>query len=166
MKSHCLTGACQCAITPLGTLVVLFLFICRVGGCNQAPTPPPPGSVRMQIGTGSFILEVAANEPARRQGLMNRDSMPPDHGMLFVFPEELPLSFWMKNTRIPLDILYIDASGYIVSIKKMKPHDLTSIPSDAPAKYAIELNAGTATRVNIKVGNQIVLPQSLPEAKD
>ena len=68
--------------------------------------------------------------------------MPADHGMIFVFRDESPRAFWMKNTLIPLDILYLDATGRVVSVKQMKPHDLTRVPSDGPAMYAIELNAG------------------------
>ena len=89
---------------------------------------------------------------------MRRDSMPADHGMIFVFSREAPLAFWMSNTRIPLDILFIDGQGKVVSSKSMKPFDLRTTPSDAPAKYAIELNAGAAESSGVSVGDQLNIP--------
>src|SRR5204862_1989429 len=110
-------------------------------------------------------LEVADSEATRRKGLMQRDSMPDDHGMIFVFNREAPLSFWMLNTRFPLDIVYLDSAGKVVSVKQMKPYDKTGVPSDGDAQYAIELNAGTAARVGVKAGGTLTLPTGL-KAKD
>src|SRR5262249_26108202 len=101
-------------------------------------------------------------DATREFGLMKRDDMAPTHGMIFVFGEEQPRSFWMKNTRIPLDILYLDSTGKIVSVKQMKAYDLTAVPSDAPAKHGLELNIHTASKFGIKVGDQIDIP---PEAQ-
>jgi uncharacterized membrane protein (UPF0127 family) len=119
----------------------------------------------MQIGAKPFTLEIADTDELRQKGLMRRDSMPKDQGMIFVFLDEAPRSFWMKNTRIPLDIIYLDARGRIVSIKQMKPFDLTGTPSDGPAQYAIELNEGTASKLGIKPGDTLDLPKGL-KAKD
>jgi uncharacterized membrane protein (UPF0127 family) len=96
---------------------------------------------------------------------MRRDTMPADHGMLFVFNREAPLSCWMKNTRIPLDIIYLDAAGRVVSVKQMKAFDLNSTPSDSPAQYAIELNKGAAESAGVKAGMTLKLPGGL-KAKD
>jgi uncharacterized protein len=106
-------------------------------------------TVKMDIGQKTFTLEVADTEATRSYGLMRRDSMPADHGMIFVFNREAPLGFWMKNTRIPLDILYVDATGKVVSVKQMKPHDTNTTPSDGPAQYAIELNEGAADKAGV-----------------
>ena len=130
--------------------------------CKQETKGPinrdlPTTNVR--IGAEQFTLEVADEDREREVGLMNRRSMPADHGMIFVFPQESRLSFYMKHTLIPLDILYLDADGEIVSIHQMQPLDLTSIPSRAPAKYAIELNLGTAARLGLKPGDRVEIPR-------
>jgi uncharacterized membrane protein (UPF0127 family) len=118
----------------------------------------------MRIGNDKFTLEVADDDASRETGLMNRDSMGARHGMLFVFDREQPLNFWMKDTRIPLDILFLDERGKVVSIKTMKPFDLTPVTSDGMAKYAIELNAGAAREVNVGVGDALTIPP-LPHAQ-
>jgi uncharacterized membrane protein (UPF0127 family) len=122
-------------------------------------------TVKMDIGQKTFTLEVADTEATRSYGLMRRDSMPADHGMIFVFNREAPLGFWMKNTRIPLDILYVDATGKVVSVKQMKPHDTNTTPSDGPAQYAIELNEGAADKAGVKAGMTLKIPPGVT-AKD
>jgi uncharacterized membrane protein (UPF0127 family) len=113
----------------------------------------------MRLGAESFTLEIADEDKEREIGLMNRRAMPASHGMIFVFPEEERRSFYMKNTLIPLDIVYADADGDIVSIHQMQPLDLTGISSRAPAKYAIELNLGTAARLGLKPGDHLDIPK-------
>ena len=86
--------------------------------------------------------------------------------MLFVFPDEAPRSFWMRNTLIPLDIVYLDAAGKVVSISRMKPLDETGVPSLGPAKYAIEMNKGAAARSGVKVGDVLTIPANARESLD
>lgn len=104
-------------------------------------------------------LEIADDAEERRDGLMFRTSLDEDAGMLFVFEQESPRSFWMKNTLIPLDVLYINSSFEIVDIKNMPPcGDLDpcpSYPSAAPAQYALEINGGRATELNIRIGDTL-----------
>jgi hypothetical protein len=147
-------------------LLPLFTIIQLAVGCNPPPAASGLATVRMQIGGKSFTLEVADTEARRERGLMQRDSMESDHGMIFLFTDERPLSFWMKNTRFPLDILYLDAGGKIVSIKQMKPYDLKGVPSDGPAKYAIELNEGMAAKAGVKAGDQLAVPKEIGTAKE
>lgn len=131
---------------------------------TQAPPAPQPQSlrtIRMTLAGRPFTLEVADDEQSQQTGLMHRDSMPGDHGMIFVFPDEQPRSFWMLNTRIPLDIIYLDRNARIVSIRGMKPYDLTGVPSGKPAQFAIELNAGVAAGLGLKPGDTLEIP---PEA--
>lgn len=112
----------------------------------------------MKVGNKTFHLWVVATEAEREHGLMDRPSLPADGGMVFVFRDERPLEFWMKNTLIPLDLIYVDAGGRVVSVKQGKPLDETNIPSDGPARFTIELNVGAAAAAGVKAGDQITLP--------
>lgn len=104
----------------------------------------------------SISIEVADDDAAREQGLMYRDTMGENDGMLFLMETEEPQSFWMKNTIISLDILYADADRRIVSIHtNCKPYSLDQIISAKPAIYVVEVNAGYTSKNNIKVGDII-----------
>ncbi|MGB3632459.1 MAG: DUF192 domain-containing protein, partial [Rubrobacteraceae bacterium] len=94
------------------------------------------------------------------QGLMNRTSLGEDRGMLFVFEEEATLSFWMKNTLIPLSVAYIDSEGRIVDIQKMEPldDDPPHYASAEPAQYALEVNQGFFEERGVEVGDMAELP--------
>ena len=129
---------------------------------TRAPARPDgAGTVAMQIGRETFHLEVADSDEEQKRGLMYRESMPQDHGMIFVNEDEAERSFWMEATLIPLDILYLDRTGRVISIKRMKPRDRTGVPSDGPAMYAIELNQGAAARAGVAVGDRLDVPASL-----
>ncbi len=108
-----------------------------------------------------FSVELAETEDKRALGLMFRDSMPDDHGMFFVFPAESSLGFWMKNTRIPLDIFYFDSSLSLVSVSENTAPCRTPkcpvYPSNGPAKYVLELNAGKAAELGVKSGDTLLL---------
>ena len=110
--------------------------------------------------TGEVIsridIEVARNDAQREQGLMYRDTMPADAGMLFLMEMEETQAFWMKNTIIPLDILYVNSEMRIVSIhKNTTPFSLEQIVSAKPAIYVVEVNTGYTDKYNIKVGDRI-----------
>ena len=132
-----------------------------LAGCKNPQAPSGLATVPMQLGNRQFTLEVADRTDTRSFGLMRRDSMPADHGMIFVFGEEEPRGFWMKNCRIPLDIVFIDHTGKVVSVKQMKAYDLNTTPSDGPAQYAIELNLGAASAAGITPGMSLTLPSGL-----
>jgi uncharacterized membrane protein (UPF0127 family) len=101
-------------------------------------------------------IEIADDEYSTQTGLMYRKSMKQDQGMLFIFPESDYRSFYMKNTEISLDIIYISDDKQIVSIQKnAKPMDETSLPSEAPAKYVLEVNAGLSDTWNLEKGDTI-----------
>ena len=136
----------------------LFAPACERDRSRRTAEAAEAGTVRMQIGNQPFTLEVAATPKAQQLGLMHRESMPADRGMIFVFPDERPLSFWMKNTLIPLDIVYLDKDGKVVSVRQMKALDESSVPSGAPAMYAIELNQGAAARAGVKEGDTLEIP--------
>lgn len=106
-----------------------------------------------------FRIEIAADEPSRERGLMFRENMPADHGMLFIFDDAQVRTFWMKNTPLPLDILYFDQDYKLVSVQQRVPSCLNSgnncpvYPSDGAAQYVLELNAGTADKIGVKPGD-------------
>lgn len=103
-----------------------------------------------------ITIEVANNHQLRRKGLMFRKHLPKNSGMIFVFSQEQNLSFWMKNTSIPLCIAYISSSGKINEIHDMKPLDISqTYPSRYPAKYALEMNRGWFKNNNITRGCRI-----------
>ena len=150
----------------IATGAIVFFAFYKLSGCfNQAPSSGLQ-TTKMQIGNKPFELEIANTEESRQTGLMRRDSMPSDHGMIFVFRNEREWSFYMKNTRIPLDIVFVDANGRIASIQQMKPYDLTSISSPVPVKYAIELNKGAAAKAGAKVGDKLGIPEAARDAKE
>lgn len=104
----------------------------------------------------SIDIEIADEEPERMRGLMDRFTLPDNAGMLFIFPEEELRSFWMKNTYISLDIIYINKNKEIVSIQKYtQPQTTSSIPSELPAMYVLEVNAGFADKYKLQVGDKI-----------
>lgn len=100
-----------------------------------------------------LFLEIADTEEERQQGLMFRKQLPEDHGMLFVFERERRLSFWMKNTSIPLSIAFLDKEGMVLNIEDMVPFSLDSVSSSAESLYAIELNRGAFARHQIYPGS-------------
>ena len=105
----------------------------------------------------SFDIEIAEDNYHTQLGLMYRSSMKDDNGMIFIFPDVQPRAFWMRNTRIGLDIIYADSNGIVVSIAKYaKPFDETSLPSQGPAKYVFEINDGLSDKLGIKAGDKLV----------
>jgi len=100
-------------------------------------------------GEVSFRVEIADNDVTRDAGLMFREAMPDDRGMLFVYQAQQPLRFWMKNTPMALDLIFISQDGRIVSIRRGEPESETVISSGEPARYVLELKAGTAARDHI-----------------
>lgn len=104
----------------------------------------------------AFDIEIADNQYETSRGLMDRRSMPADQAMLFIFPAERMQSFWMRNTYISLDIIYLDKDLKVVSIQKYaQPFNETSLPSEGPAQYVLEVNAGICDQYNIDKGSQL-----------
>ncbi len=115
--------------------------------------------VRGDWGQARFQVEIADSHSEHQRGLMHRESLPRRAGMLFYYDSVGLRNFWMKNTLIPLDILFIDADGTIVHIHPMaKPLDRTLIPSILPVKAALEINGGTAQTYGITVGSVLRHP--------
>jgi len=114
-----------------------------------------------------YTVEVADDDAERARGLMFRDQLDRDKGMLFLHEQEEPQAYWMKNTKIPLDILYFDSQRRLVSQQRDVPpctagNRCPSYPSDAPARYVLELNAGEAARIGLKNGETLRFGPGIP----
>jgi uncharacterized protein len=107
-------------------------------------------------GDVGFNVEVVDTPEGRAKGLMFRTSMAPDYGMLFDFKESRPVSFWMQNTLVPLDMLFIRHDGSIANIHvNAKPMDTTSIPSDGPVEFVLEIAGGRSVELGIVAGDTV-----------
>jgi len=117
--------------------------------------------VRVTIGGESFTVEVARTDEEKRTGLMNRKSLGPREGMLFVYPGDEHLSFWMKNTSIPLTLAFLSREGEILQIEQLKPFSLKAVVSERAARYALELSQGVLSELGVRVGDRVGLPPGL-----
>ena len=103
-----------------------------------------------------FRVEIADTYASRERGLMFRRSLAPDAGMLFDFKTEQPVAFWMKNTLIPLDMLFIDPHGRVVNVAAMaRPMSEANIPSDGPVLGVLEIRGGRAAEIGVQPGDQV-----------
>ena len=138
--------------------VIAVLFGILLLGCAAAK---PRVVFHTQFIQKSVEVELA-DEPAEwARGLMYRESLAPDTGMLFVFPNDHPQTFWMKNTKIPLDLLFINSAGTIVDIRELQPctaEPCETYTSKSVAKYVLEVNAGFAKTHDIAPGVKVSLP--------
>lgn len=154
----------------LKTLIVLMLcgFGISLQSCKEEQKTIKPvviefkkeGELVLKTSTDSIIqhidIEIAEDDYQTQTGLMYRDFLAPNQGMLFIFPEADYRAFYMKNTKIPLDIIYVDADKKIVSFQKnAQPYSEASLPSNVPAKYVLEINAGLADTWELKLGDKI-----------
>ena len=118
-------------------------------------------TVTLEIGGERFRVEVARTPQEKARGLMDRKRLGSRRGMLFVYGEDRRLSFWMKNTSIPLSIAFLDKAGRIVQIEEMEPFDPTSVRSRISVRYALEVPRGTFRSLGVEEGDRIGLPESL-----
>ena len=120
----------------LRTALALLVFM----NANARAEPFP--EMELAMGIYRIEAEVAATDATRQRGLMFREKMPANHGMLFVFPESRQECMWMKNTLLPLSVAFLDDNGVIVNIEEMAPQTLNSHCSAGPIRFALEMNAG------------------------
>jgi len=150
-------------------LLSLVLFGCGKSAPAEKPAPSTPAgpqpqsleTTQLRIGAKTFTLQVADTNDRRETGLMYVRSMPADRGMIFLFPAERVLAFWMHNTPIDLDIIYADHAGRVTAVKTMHAFDESSVSSEDPADVAIELNSGEAAKTGVKTGDKLDIPDSL-----
>jgi uncharacterized protein len=143
-------------------LIAVVLFAGSVAQSLASELP----SVELKIKGHNVQAEVAATEASRTTGLMNRFSLKPDSGMLFVFDNLQPLAFWMKNTYVPLSIAFIDAEGRIVNIEDMAPQTETSHFSRGLAQYALEMKKGWFENYGIGPGDRVEGLDKAPKASE
>ena len=140
-------------------LVLLLLAAAPAAVAQLATFPTAPLTIVSSSGAHNFTVEVATTPQQMEQGLMFRQSLAPDAGMLFDFHEPTMAMMWMKNTLIPLDMLFVDAGGHIVNIhQRAVPGALDTIAAAAPVRAVIELNGGTAARLGIRPGDRVLFP--------
>jgi uncharacterized membrane protein (UPF0127 family) len=115
-------------------------------------------TIRSKTGVHHFTVEVAASADQQERGLMFRKSLAPDRGMIFPYDPPQQVGFWMKNTLIPLDIVYIRANGTIARIVNAEPMDITPLPSGEPVALVLEIAGGRAAELGIKTGDKVSWP--------
>jgi uncharacterized membrane protein (UPF0127 family) len=134
--------------------------------CSGASAAPPPlnwerGSLSVETASGvhTFSVEIADEPDERERGLMYRTEMAADAGMIFAYDSPQIITIWMKNTVLPLDIIYVNEQGRVMTIAPdAEPYSLKLISSQKPVVAAIEFNAGTAARIGLKPGDTVRSP--------
>ena len=127
----------------------------------QAPVTFGRGELDIETAQGRhhFSIELATTSDQQVRGLMYRRMLAPDAGMRFLYDDDHEIQMWMKNTLIPLDMIFIRADGTVLSVaERAVPQSLATIPSKGPARAVLEVNGGTAARLGIKPGDRVVYP--------
>jgi len=148
----------------LSRLLPLLLLL-TLAGCAS-----PNARHWVELDGNRYHVELATNDDTRARGLMFRDQMPEDHGMLFIHEREELQAYWMKNTKIALDILYFDAQRRLVSQQRDVPpcsagDRCPPYPSSEPARYVLELNAGQAEKMKLKDGTELKFGPGIADGK-
>lgn len=162
-----LDGALADAGVQTGTTLAIRADVAT--GAAELPTPPRR-TLTLTVGGQEVTAEIASTVPQRRHGLMLRNSLPPNHGMLFIYPSAQERGFWMKNCAMDLDIAYTTAGGTIVSVHTMKAAwhtpdsvDLPGYPSGGACTMALEMESGWFQRHGVEAGHTLELPANIGE---
>lgn len=131
-------------------LITAVLLLAALGAAAQSLPV-----IELNAGIHRIEAEVAASPEARMRGLMQRTTLPPQRGMLFVFDQEARHCMWMKNTYLPLSVAFLDAAGRILNIEEMQPQTEDNHCAARPARFALEMNAGWFARRGIRAGDTI-----------
>lgn len=141
------------------TAAALLLSLSSAAACSDSASP---GKLEIVTASGqhrTFNVEVVSRPEERERGLMYRQSLAPDAGMLFDFQQDQLVSMWMKNTFIPLDMLFITADGTVAKVAAdAVPQSLATIPSDRPVRAVLEIKGGEAARQGIAAGDRVLHP--------
>ncbi len=137
----------------------LLAFASVAASAVEFRTSPEPLVIETADGPVSFTIELATTNEERAQGLMNRKEMAEDHGMLFDFGQTRPVMMWMKNTVLPLDMVFIAPDGEVLGVAAdAVPFSESIISSPGPVRYVLEINAGIAAEKKIAAGDKVVHP--------
>ena len=143
-------------------LLTAFIFLTFLSSSASAEIPK---TIHLKVSGHTLSAEVAYKKESRTRGLMYRNSMKKNSGMLFVFPEASIHSMWMINTYIPLSIAFLDKNGVILNIIDMSPHTRTKNSAAGKAKYALEMNLGWFSSRDIKAGQKLMGLEKAPNAE-
>ncbi len=138
--------------------IVLFSIFLLSGG-KASPDSNKKSLVPLTVKGKTIWVEVVKTEEDKTKGLMFRDDLGRDEGMLFVYDREEILTFWMKNTPLPLSIAFLDSRGKVVDLQDMTPFSIKTHASAYPARYALEMNQGWFKRNGVSVGDTIKIPK-------
>jgi uncharacterized membrane protein (UPF0127 family) len=134
------------------------------GDASQRPQRLPTATIR--VGDTPLVVEVADTKEEQAKGMMLRTHLAPDEAMLFVFPRDSNLAFWMKDTPVDLDLAYIRSDGTITQTERMKAFNLESVYSREPVRFALEVPAGWLERHGVGVGTTVAVPPEVMGAGD
>jgi len=139
------------ALRSLALLFAMLFVLAPIAACSSENR----AVLHTDTGDWAFNVEVVDNDETRARGLMFRQELAPDAGMLFDFFEERPVSFWMRNTFIPLDMVFIGADGLVKTIHvNARPQDPTAIPSEVPVRFVLEIPGGRSVEIGLKPGDR------------
>lgn len=160
---HSATHSGTASMRPNFAVICLLAVAAMNGGPTDAGVATAPA---VTLNGHRIGVEIATDDASRTHGLMDRTSMPADHGMLFVFPDDAARTFWMKDTLIPLDMLFLDADRRVVTVR-VNARPCTADPctlysSTEPARYVLELNAGVASELGVREGDIAVFSNVPP----
>lgn len=155
------------AVTAIAAILLAVLLASNGARAQEAAQPEPmilpvdPAPLVVDTGEGehSFSVEIADSNSERARGLMHRPSLDEDHGMLFVFDRTRRVSFWMQNTPLPLDLIFIGEDGRVEAIMQGEPFSTAPISPQPEVRFVLEVEAGTAQKAGIDVGDRTRHPR-------
>lgn len=155
---HC----CRPVLLGLVGAALLLLAGCRDETVLVPAAVPDARTAELDVAGRTVTVELASDGPTRTRGLMNRTSLGADRGMLFLFPDTSSRVFWMRNTLIPLDIVFIDDEGLVINVEEAPPAvEKPGFHSRRPARFVLELNRGWSREHGLVPGRLIVISQAL-----
>jgi len=138
---------------------LMLVFATSQGSARAQDRNPPLPQIELRAGMHRIVAEVAANDETRSRGLMFREQLAPNHGMLFIFQQASPYCFWMKNTPLALSIAFLRDDGTITNIADMQAHSEKSHCASEPVRFALEMEQGWFVRKGLREGSRIGHPK-------
>ena len=153
------TGSKKIRFHSRNSLILIFILCFNIAACSTQKLPVQELAIeRDGIEIALVRVEIARTQEERNKGLMFRKKLPDGEGMLFIYERDEVMSFWMKNTLVPLSIAFITSDGRITDIKDMYPHDENSVHSSRSVRYALEVPQGWFSRAGVQSGDVVKIP--------